>query len=46
MAGPMKFPLMRNNILREDLDEDLDAVNPDGPKFLCPNTVNCLKYCG
>jgi len=26
MAGPMKFPLMRNNILREDLDEDLDAV--------------------
>jgi len=31
MAGPMKFPLMRNNILREDLDAVIAHLRQDDP---------------
>ena len=40
-AVKMKFPLMRNNILREDLDEVIDLLNtPDAKLTAGPHVLD------
>ena len=42
MANPVRFPLMRNNILRSDLDRVIDHLSTDDP--ILTNSVNVKKF--